>query len=98
MDQSGGKLSSQASEIVQAGVMNLSNKESVTMTFQGQISLSREALMELLREALAVGLQLPAQDGGGPKAALRLAYTMRETAEILGCSYITVHRLVQRGL
>jgi excisionase family DNA binding protein len=28
----------------------------------------------------------------------RLAYTMRETSEILGVSYITVHRLIQRGL
>jgi len=28
----------------------------------------------------------------------RLAYTMRETANILGVSYITVHRLVKRGL
>jgi excisionase family DNA binding protein len=28
----------------------------------------------------------------------RLAYTMQETAEILGVSYITVHRLLKRGL
>ena len=28
----------------------------------------------------------------------RLAFTMRETAEILGVSYITVHRLLKRGL
>ena len=28
----------------------------------------------------------------------RLAFSMRETAEILGVSYITVHRLIQRGL
>ena len=28
----------------------------------------------------------------------RLAYTMRETATILGVSYITVHRLIRRGL
>jgi excisionase family DNA binding protein len=27
----------------------------------------------------------------------RLAYTMRETAIILGVSYITVHRLLKRG-
>jgi excisionase family DNA binding protein len=27
----------------------------------------------------------------------RLAYTMRETAEILGVSYITVYRLLKRG-
>jgi excisionase family DNA binding protein len=28
----------------------------------------------------------------------RLAYTMEETAQILGVSYITVHRLIKRGL
>ena len=28
----------------------------------------------------------------------RLAYSMRETAEILGVSYMTVHRLIKRGL
>jgi len=27
----------------------------------------------------------------------RLAFTMRETAHILGVSYITVHRLLKRG-
>jgi DNA-directed RNA polymerase specialized sigma24 family protein len=27
----------------------------------------------------------------------RLAYTMRETADIIGVSYITVHRLLKRG-
>jgi excisionase family DNA binding protein len=28
----------------------------------------------------------------------RLAYTMREAAEIIGVSYMTMHRLIQRGL
>jgi len=32
-----------------------------------------------------------------PEALPRLAYTMRETAEILGVSYITVYRLLKRG-
>lgn len=27
----------------------------------------------------------------------RMAYTMRQTAKILGVSYITVHRLIKRG-
>lgn len=31
------------------------------------------------------------------EALPRLAYTMRETAEILGVSYITVYRLLKRG-
>jgi hypothetical protein len=28
----------------------------------------------------------------------RMAYSMKETAELLGVSYMSVHRLVQRGL
>ena len=30
--------------------------------------------------------------------APKLAYSMQETADILGLSYITVHRLLKRGL
>jgi hypothetical protein len=33
-----------------------------------------------------------------PAALPRLAYSMKETAEILGVSYITVQRLLLRGL
>lgn len=32
-----------------------------------------------------------------PAGLPRLAYSMRETAKILGVSYITVHRLLKRG-
>jgi excisionase family DNA binding protein len=28
----------------------------------------------------------------------KLAYSMEETAQVLGVSYITVHRLIKRGL
>ena len=28
----------------------------------------------------------------------KLAFTMRETSQVIGCSYITVHRLLKRGL
>lgn len=39
-----------------------------------------------------------AQNPTATLAALpRLAYTMRETADIIGVSYITVHRLLKRG-
>lgn len=35
---------------------------------------------------------------GEEKTALpRLSYTMKEAAEIIGVSYITMHRLLQRG-
>ena len=34
-----------------------------------------------------------------PPAALpRLAFTMREASQVLGVSYITIHRLLKRGL
>lgn len=36
-------------------------------------------------------------DSGKPPLP-KLAYSMRETAEILGISYFTVHRLIKRGL
>ena len=34
----------------------------------------------------------------GNETVPRLAFTMQETAEILGISYISVHRLIRRGL
>jgi hypothetical protein len=53
-------------------------------------------------ESAAVGEKTPNHNPNvanavGPRLP-RLAYSMRETAVILGVSYITVHRLVQRGL
>jgi hypothetical protein len=33
-----------------------------------------------------------------PRTLPRLAYTMREAAAMLGISYISVHRLLKRGL
>jgi len=41
--------------------------------------------------------QAQEQTNGSAEPLPRLAYTMRETAAILGVSYITVHRLLQRG-
>jgi hypothetical protein len=37
-------------------------------------------------------------EGTGKEILPRKAYTMAETAAILGISYISVHRLLQRGL
>jgi excisionase family DNA binding protein len=46
-----------------------------------------------------VNITLPEQNTDNVSQALpRLAYTMQETADILGVSYITVHRLLKRGL
>jgi excisionase family DNA binding protein len=41
----------------------------------------------------------PTSENQSEKSALpKLTYTMAETAEVLGVSYITVHRLLKRGL
>lgn len=39
-------------------------------------------------------------DNTGEKATPlpKLAYTMREAAQVLGVSYVTIHRLLKRGL
>ncbi len=79
------------------------NQDQITIQFNGQISFSRQNLKMLLTElnserrpiipSLPAIINLPENSENK-----RLAYTMRETAEILGVSYITVHRLVKRGL
>ena len=83
--------------------MNTEPKEHLTVTIAGQLTISREALTELLRSAQesTATLETPlalVEKTGGPKGVTRLAFTMRETAEILGVSYFTVHRLLKRGL
>ncbi|MFN7138888.1 MAG: helix-turn-helix domain-containing protein, partial [Limisphaerales bacterium] len=40
---------------------------------------------------------LQAQQNNGP-AVQKLAYSMEEAAQALGVSYITIHRLLKRGL
>ena len=72
-----------------------STGETVTMSFSGELVVKRAVFEELLRTAPS----MPATPVASELAALpRLAYTVRETAEILGVSYVTVHRLLQRGL
>ncbi len=46
-------------------------------------------------------MQKQAQPSNGQQQANqlpRLAFSMKETAEILGVNYITIHRLLKRGL
>jgi len=42
--------------------------------------------------------EVPEENSASASQLPRLAYTMEETAKILGVSYITVHRLIKRGL
>jgi hypothetical protein len=81
----------------------IKNQDQITIQFNGQISISRESLKMLLPELRTenptIILPPPAIINPPEKSGnKRLAYTMRETAEILGVSYISVHRLIKRGL
>lgn len=87
---------------------NKSHNE-IKITFSGHLVIDGTTLRELLSGLLSGG-QIhevetpPPASAPAPRVAEeekglpRLAYTMRETAEILGTSYITVHRLLRRGL
>jgi excisionase family DNA binding protein len=78
--------------------------KTLTISITGNLSITQEQLENLMRH-LPTGspdqrrspqgqnVQLP--DEGRPP---RLAYTVKETAEILGISQPTVYRLLARGL
>jgi len=78
------------------------NQDQIIVQLNGQISLSRDGFKMLLAEflpknsppELSQGINMPEK----MEIKKRLAYSMSETAEILGISYISVHRLVKRGL
>jgi hypothetical protein len=79
------------------------NQDQITIQFSGQISISRQSLKLLWPDIRPENPPIipPLQEINNlpdKPENKRLAYTMRETAEILGVSYITVHRLVKRGL
>ena len=81
--------------------MSIETNEAVSFTLSGQVTISRAELARMLQMTLtsrptADGVaQWPPNEAGAPD---RLAFSMAETAKILGVSYQTVHRLVQRRL
>ena len=87
--------------------MNGEPKQSLNIAVTGMLTIAPDQLGQLLGRlptatppALASSLpavRLPKELEDEGKLP-RLAFTMKETAEILGVSYITVHRLIQRGL
>ena len=93
----------QSEQMFQSDGMNQSTAETVTLNFTGQITVERETLVQLLRDAAPgplvpmearTPMSVPVVDGKLP----RLAYSVRETAETLGISPGTVYRLLRRGL
>ncbi|MEK7781402.1 MAG: helix-turn-helix domain-containing protein [Verrucomicrobiota bacterium] len=81
----------------------LDDNAEVTFQFSGQMTINRQVLKGFLSELI------PTNSPAAPTQAVqvvpeptlkpqRLAYTIKETALILGVSYKTVHRLIQRRL
>ncbi len=73
------------------------NTQTLTLRFAGEITLDSESLFKLLRSEIPAlpQLQSPKSTGNDP---LRLAYSVQETADLLGISYKSVYRLIQRRL
>ena len=85
--------------------MNHDPKEPLTIAVTCNLTITHDQLENLIRHLPAAGpepvtppqtrnLKLPEVGGKLP----RLAYTVKETAEILGISPPTVYRLLGRGL
>ncbi len=83
--------------------MNTESNQTISIKIVSEMIIQQSDLKQLLRQnesspatpsIESAKLTRVEPDGKLP----RLAFSMRETAEILGISYITVHRLLQRGL
>jgi hypothetical protein len=81
------------------------NTDTLTIAIAGNLTVARNEFEQFMRrlvtaspspgtEAQTRTIKLPGADGKAP----RLAYTVRETAEVLGVSPITVYRLMYRRL
>lgn len=83
--------------------MNVEPNQSVSIKIVGEIIIQRRDLAQFLPQTENAPVARSPEDTKPQPVACdgklpRLAFSMRETAEILGVSYITVHRLIQRGL
>lgn len=85
--------------------MNDDPKKPLTISISGSLTIARDECDHLIRQLLAANPQpgtppqarsfkLPEGDGKLP----RLAFSVKETAEILGISQPTVYRLLYRKL
>ena len=85
--------------------MNNDPKKSLTIAITGNLTIARDEWEHLMRQLLAANpqperppqvqsIKVPEDDGKLP----RLAFSVKETAEILGISQQTVYRLICRGL
>jgi len=85
--------------------MNDDTKKPITIAITGNLTIAPDEWDHMMRQLLATNpqletpsqarsFQLPEVDGKLP----RLAFSVKETAEIVGISQATVYRLIYRGL
>ena len=81
------------------------DKDALTIAITGNLTVARDEFEQLMRRLLvaspAPGTEAQTRSIKPPEAsgkAPRLAYTVKETAELLGISQATVYRLMYRGL
>jgi hypothetical protein len=82
--------------------MNFDASQTIKLKITGEIEISREDFRQLFpkiqnSQNLNASEFVKLNEISNGKLP-RLAFSMRETAEILGVSYITVYRLILRGL
>jgi hypothetical protein len=84
--------------------MNTESNQTITIRIVGELTIRGSDLKQFFPQKVPAPVMpencetpkpitIETEDG-----LPRLAFSMRETAKIIGVSYITVHRLLQRGL
>ena len=69
------------------------------VTTSGVIQLNDTTTAKIgVEQSGTMNKEAPEEKSDNTSELPRLAYTMEETAKILGVSYITIHRLLKRGL
>jgi hypothetical protein len=84
--------------------MNTESNQTITVKIVGELTIRGSDLKQFFPQNVAPPVMPPPQEAPKPitieteDGLPRLSFSMKETAKILGVSYITVHRLLQRGL
>ena len=81
--------------------MNVEPNDTLNIAITGVLSIGRRELEQLLARFVPVSPVAPVPSPRLPEGAGnsgRMCYSVKQTAELLGVSKITVYRLLERGL
>jgi hypothetical protein len=83
--------------------MNTESNQTITIKIVGELTIRGSDLKQFFPQNVSAPVMPEPRESSKPitieteDGLPRLAFSMTETAEILGVSYITVHRLIKRG-